>query len=224
MLACLSTEASAAAADTAIPALTADSLVEVVDPQERINGDAVVGATYVDGDNHVNPTAVFAYIGSKPVGKLTLALVAVDGRYIVNVDYPPPAGSGGWVRLVLHDGKKNNLEGNLARYDNSASQIAASLTDAAGNLYPLRWASGQGSDLVRFYINSERTDAFFFHDTGEGRKLELCTLAPGSAPFKFNRLCDVPASNLAQGQFEIQRRFGARRMPPIPVSLVVPKK
>lgn len=202
------------------PPLAPKSVREYVDADERISGNAVVGAAFIDADDRIDPGQLSAFIDAPPTGDLTLEFNGMDGRYRVQAVYDAAAfRSGGTNVISLQLGKLQHPQ-LLGNY--TAREGAILLTDAGGHRYPVRWGAGGRTKTVRIYLNAERTEAFFYEQTPQGRKVVLCetpqSLAP---PFKFNRICDVPAGQLAAGPVQIQRRFGSRRMDPVTVQLAI---
>lgn len=212
------------AAAQAQPApLAPTSVKEFVDPDERISGNAVVGVAFIDDGDAIATGQLNAFIDAPPTGDLTLEFNGMDGRYRVQAIYDASslrAGGIGVVPLQLGNLQHPQLLGNY-----TAREGAVLLTDAAGTRYPVRWGAGGRTGIVRIYLNAERTEAFFYEQTPAGRKTVMCE-APQSLtpPFKFNRICDVPAGQLATGPVQIQRRFGSRRMEPVTVQLAAPAR
>lgn len=205
--------AVAAPASAQSAPLAPTSVREFVDPDERISGGAVVGIAFVTPSDRINPALLYAFLDEQPSGELTLEFNGIDGRYAIRATYDDSglANGVGVVALQLGQLSYDKL---LDKY--SSDNAAVLLSDAAGRRYLVRWGSAERAPEVRVYLNAERAEAFFFAQTTEGRKMVMCrTPSSPTPPFKFNRICDVPAEQLAAGPVQIQRRFGSRRMEPI---------
>jgi hypothetical protein len=172
---------------------------------------------FVTATDRINPGLLYAFLDKKPQGGLTLEFNGIDGRYAIRATYDEAAlaGGAGVVPLQLGTLSHDTL---LSKY--TADNAAILLSDAGGQRYLVRWGAAERAPEVRVYLNAERAEAFFFADTPAGRKMVMCrTPASVTPPFKFNRVCDVPAGQLAAGPVQIQRRFGSRRMDPITLDL-----
>ncbi len=203
------------------PALASKSVNEYVDADERISGSAVVGIAFIGAGDKVDGGPLFAFFDSPPQGDLSLRFNGIDGRYRFQATYDSTSLRSGSRTVIPLELSKLEHRKLLGQYE--TTQGAVLLTDADGKNFPLRWgkADQATADAVRVYLNSERAEAFFFSQTPTGRKMVLCETPQGPPPFKFNRICDVPAAQFAAGPVEIQRRIGNRRLDPIRVELAV---
>lgn len=197
------------------PSLDPKSVTEFVDPDERISGNAVVGLAYLGEADGVGTGVLYAFLDAPPKGELTLQFNGIDGRYRLEAKYDSPPSGAGPVPLNLGALSHRNL---LVGYDTGRGAVL--LSDSDGRRFPVRWGSGERPASIRVYVNAERAEAFFFRQDPAGRQLVLCQTPPSvTPPFKFNRVCDVPAAQFAAGPVQIQRRLGSRRLEPIVVDI-----
>ena len=208
--------------------------VEIVDPSERISGNATPGLIIIREGDKIGADRLWAYL-SEPVGaNLKLRISSIDGRYYAEVDYATDSRPAGWVALDLNLRSFSFLESN---YTDPLNQIAAVLSDAdAPRLYPLRWAiphrgdtapppPPKDDDPLRIYMNTERATAFVVVDG----QPSYCRDASEVSGFKFNAICDVtlgamrlPADTGAPRVVEgiaVLRRQGVRTLAPLNVDV-----
>jgi len=210
--------------------------VEVVDPSERISGNAAVGLAFVQSDA-IGTDRLWAYLSPPVAQKLKLKISSIDGRYYAEVDYvtgpTPPAG---WVALDLTLRSFSFVE---KSYASPMNEVAVLLGDAdTPRVYPVRWgaphaaaakppAPPQDSDSIRVYMNTERAQAFLVF---EG-KPTYCRDASAVSGFKFNAICDATLGALRQadatpGQrivngVDVYRRAGVRTLAPVTLDVTI---
>jgi hypothetical protein len=210
--------------------------VEVVDPSERISGNAAAGVVLVRDGDTIGPDRLWAYLSDPVPSSLKLRISSIDGRYYAEVDYTPATKQSGWVALDLSLNQFSFLEDN---YADPLSEIAALLS--AGDeprFFPLRWGAPhregvappdtpKDTDPLRVYVNTERAQAFVVVDGGPA----YCRDASAVSGFKFNAICDValgdvrnPAGeagkNLVSG-IEVFRRSGVRTLAPLALDVLI---
>ena len=214
----------------------AGRVVEVVDPSERISGNAAAGVVLVQDGDTIGADRLWAYL-SEPVPKeLKLRISSIDGRYYAEIDYATASQESGWVALDLPLSQFSFLEKN---YKEPLSEIAALLAAAdEPRFYPLRWgaphrataappATPKDTDPLRVYVNTERAQAFVVIDGGPA----YCRDASAVSGFKFNAICDValgdvrnPAAdagrNVVSG-IEVFRRSGVRTLAPLALDVLI---
>src|SRR5882762_2382999 len=79
---------AAPAAHAQAPRLTpAATPVEVVDPSERISGNAAVGLAFVQSSDSIGSDRLWAYLSPPVAQKLKLKISSIDGRYYAELDY-----------------------------------------------------------------------------------------------------------------------------------------
>jgi hypothetical protein len=208
--------------------------VEIVDPSERISGNATPGLVIVHEGDKIGADRLWAYLSEPVATNLKLRISSIDGRYYAEVDYATATQATGWVALDLGLRSFSFLERN---YTKPLNQIAAVLSDADGpRLYPLRWAAPhrgvtappappKDDDPLRIYMNTERATAFVVVDG----QPSYCRDASEVSGFKFNALCDValgalrlPADDGAARVVEgvaVLRRQGVRTLAPLNVDV-----
>lgn len=210
--------------------------VEVVDPSERISGNAAAGVVLVRDGDRIGSDRLWAYLSEPVPPSLKLRISSVDGRYYAEVDYATTTQHTGWVALDLSLRQFAFLE---KTYADPLSEIAALLS--AGDeprFYPLRWGTPhrtatappeppKDTDPLRVYVNTERAQAFIVVDGGPA----YCRDASAVSGFKFNAICDValgdvrhPALDAQQGVvqgIEVFRRSGARRLAPLALDVLI---
>lgn len=224
--------ATPAAAQVARLAPTAPP-VELVDPSERISGNAAAGVVIVRAGDAIGSDRLWAYLSAPIADKLELRLASIDGRYYAEIEYGTVDVVPGWVALDLSLREFAFLEKN---YTNHLNEIAVLLSDAAGsNVYPVTWGAPhragtkppsplQDGDTLRVYMNTERANAFVVVDNAPA----YCTDASSVSAFKFNAICEVPLGaarapaegNVIEG-LEIQRRAGTRRLEAVTVGVLI---
>jgi hypothetical protein len=211
--------------------------VEVVDPEERISGNATTGLVLVHREDAIGHDRLWAYLSPPVANKLELTLSSVDGRYYAEVEYAPPSATVGWVALDLSLREFAFLEDN---YNDPLSEIAALLADADGpRFYPVRWAgrhaaaSGRApspptaDDRLRLYMNTERASAFVVVDDDPAP----CRSASTVSSFKFNAICELKLGDITSGSSEggahianaiqVFRRAGVRSLEPVTLDLQI---
>lgn len=211
--------------------------VEIVDPSERISGNAAVGVAFVQGADAIGSDRLWAYLSPPVARNLKLRISSIDGRYYAEVDYATsPGQTPGWVALDLSLRSFSFVEKN---YANPMNEVAVLLTDAdAGRAYPVRWgaphstaarppAPPQDTDALRVYMNTERSQAFLVL----GGTPAYCKDASTLSGFKFNAICDATLGTLRQadgapGQrvvsgVEIFRRAGVRTLAPVTLDITL---
>jgi hypothetical protein len=209
--------------------------VELVDPSERISGNAAAGLVLVREGDRIGSDRLWAYLSDPVSDKLKLRISSIDGRYYAEVDYAAAPSSRGWVALDLSLRAFSFLETN---YADPLSEIAAILSDAdAPRFYPVRWGQPHRSsnaappdpprdgDPLRVYVNTERAQAFVVVDESPA----YCRAASSLSGFKFNAICDVTLGALrlrdgAAGQnvvegVEVFRRSGVRALAPLTIDV-----
>jgi len=222
--------AAPAAAQTARLA-PVGKVVEVVDPSERISGNAAAGIVLVQGGDTIGSDRLWAYLSEPVPAKMKLRLSSIDGRYYAEVDYATSEARTGWVALDLSLRQFAFLEQN---YREPMNEIAALLSDAeTPRFYPVRWASShyapdapppappKDTDPLRIYMNTERAQAFVVVDGSPA----YCRDASAVSGFKFNAICDMELGDLrlpeaSNGQsvvegLEVFRRSGVRTLAPL---------
>jgi len=210
--------------------------VEIVDPSERISGNATTGLVLVQDGDTIGADRLWAYLSEPVSPQLKLRISSIDGRYYAEVDYAADSLQPGWVALDLNLRAFSFLEDT---YDDPLSEIAALLSDAdSPRFYPLRWgaphrtaaappAAPKDSDPLRVYMNTERATAFVVVDGAPS----YCRDASAVSGFKFNAICDVSlgdlrAPNAAAGQslvdgIEVFRRSGVRTLAPLTLDVLI---
>jgi hypothetical protein len=210
--------------------------VEVVDPSERISGNAAAGVVLVADGDTIGSDRLWAYLSEPVPPSLKLRISSIDGRYYAEVDYATTAQHAGWVALDLSLRQFAFLEKN---YADPLSEIAALLS--AGDeprFYPLRWGKPhraaaappeppKDTDPLRVYVNTERAQAFVVVDGGPA----YCRDASAVSGFKFNAICDValgdvrhPAADVGQSLvngIEVFRRSGVRTLAPLALDVLI---
>jgi hypothetical protein len=210
--------------------------VEVVDPSERISGNAAAGVVLVQDGDRIGADRLWAYLSEPVPPSLKLRISSIDGRYYAEVDYATGAEQAGWVALDLSLSQFAFLEKN---YSDPLSEIAALLS--AGDeprFYPLRWGTPhragapppeppKDTDPLRVYVNTERAQAFVVVDGGPA----YCRDASAVSGFKFNAICDValgdvrhPAADAGQSLvngIEVFRRSGVRTLAPLALDVLI---
>lgn len=210
--------------------------VEVVDPSERISGNAAAGVVLVRDGDKIGSDRLWAYLSEPVPATLKLRISSIDGRYYAEIDYATAAQKAGWVALDLSLNRFSFLEEN---YDDPLSEIAALLS--AGDeprFYPLRWGAPhrtqsappeapKDTDPLRVYVNTERAQAFVVVDGGPA----YCRDASAVSGFKFNAICDVALGDVrnpagdAPGSvvsgIEVFRRSGVRTLAPLALDVLI---
>lgn len=203
--------------------------VEIVDPSERISGNATPGLLLVRDGDKIGVDRLWAYLTDPVSPNLKLRISSIDGRYYAEVDYGG-ADRTGWVALDLSLREFSFLESN---YTDPLNQIAAVLSDAdTPRLYPLRWAMPHrgaatppppptDDDALRIYMNTERATAFLVVNDAPS----YCRDASSVSGFKFNAICDVTLGALRAGAdklvdgIPVMRRSGVRSLAPLNVDV-----
>jgi hypothetical protein len=227
--------ASAATAQVARLAPTGP-VVEVVDPSERISGNAAAGVVLVQDGDTIGSDRLWAYLSEPVPSELKLRISSIDGRYYAEIDYTTASQEAGWVALDLPLSQFSFLERN---YKDPLSEIAALLGAAdEPRFYPLRWgaphraatappATPKDTDPLRVYVNTERAQAFVVVDGGPA----YCRDASAVSGFKFNAICDVALGdvrnaaadegrNVVSG-IEVFRRSGVRTLAPLALDVII---
>ena len=205
--------------------------VEVVDPSERISGNAAAGIVLVGDGDTIGSDRLWAYLSEPIAEKLKLRISSIDGRYYAELDYATGSLEAGWVALDLSLREFGFLE---KTYTEPLSEIAALLSDAeTPRFYPVRWGAPHGAagaappqapkdtDPLRVYMNTERAQAFVVVDG----KPAYCRDASAVSGFKFNAICDMELGDVrlpAAGDggtvvegIEVFRRSGVRTLAPL---------
>jgi hypothetical protein len=211
--------------------------VELVDPSERISGNATAGLVFVRDGDRIGSERLWAYLSDPVADKLKLRISSIDGRYYAEVDYAAAAHARGWVALDLSLREFSFLETN---YADPLSEIAAVLSDAeTARLYPVRWGAPhrastvvpperpRDDDSLRLYVNTERAQAFVVVDEAPA----YCRNASAVSAFKFNAICDVKLGDLRAGaasagvnvidRIEVFRRAGVRALAPLALDVPI---
>jgi hypothetical protein len=233
VIACVAASAATAQVARLAPA---GRVVEVVDPSERISGNAAAGVVLVQDGDTIGADRLWAYLSEPVPQELKLRISSIDGRYYAEIDYTTASQEAGWVALDLPLSQFSFLEKN---YKEPLSEIAALLGAAdEPRFYPLRWgashraaaappAAPKDTDPLRVYVNTERAQAFVVVDGGPA----YCRDASAVSGFKFNAICDValgdvrnPAAdegrNVVSG-IEVFRRSGVRTLAPLALDVVI---
>lgn len=229
--------ASAASAATAqvVRLASAGPVVEVVDPSERISGNAAAGVVLVRDGDAIGSDRLWAYLSEPVPAQLKLRISSIDGRYYAEVDYATASQQAGWVALDLPLNQFSFLEKN---YKDPLSEIAALLGAAdEPRFYPLRWGAPhrtaappetpKDTDPLRVYVNTERAQAFVVVDGGPA----YCRDASAVSGFKFNAICDVALGDVRNAAadagasvvsgIEVFRRSGVRTLAPLALDVII---
>jgi hypothetical protein len=219
--------------------------IEIIDPNEPISGEGVVGVTlnknkseYEKDKNEYDLKAVYVYFTNIPSGPLQATLTTVDGRYNFSATPKCPhkdlAESTKWAHLELKKEESEPLDvGFLERYfsDEDLGGIAILVTDDLGTIYPVLWGKPEMSeDLdLEIRVNAEGADAFYvrFEDKDKeiGRPIQ-CEEASKRSGFKFDQYCRMAwkdAKKLGRtndGKVPIIRKRGATYEPSIFVKIM----
>jgi hypothetical protein len=227
--------ASAATAQVARLA-PAGPVVEVVDPSERISGNAAAGVVLMQEGDAIGSDRLWAYLSAPVPAELKLRISSIDGRYYAEIDYTTASQQAGWVALDLPLNQFSFLE---KTYKDPLREIAALLGAAdEPRFYPLRWgashrgaaappATPKDTDPLRVYVNTERAQAFVVVDGGPA----YCRDASAVSGFKFNAICDVAlgdvrnpggdaGQNIVSG-IEVFRRSGVRSLAPLALDVLI---
>jgi hypothetical protein len=227
--------ASAATAQVARLA-PAGPVVEVVDPSERISGNAAAGVVLVRDGDTIGSDRLWAYLSEPVPAELKLRISSIDGRYYAEIDYTTASQESGWVALDLPLTQFSFLENN---YEDPLSEIAALLGAAdEPRFYPLRWGAPhrngaappeapKDTDPLRVYVNTERAQAFVVVDGGPA----YCRDASAVSGFKFNAICDVALGDVRNptddagrsvvSGIEVFRRSGVRTLAPLALDVLI---
>lgn len=198
--------------------LEPSSRQEFVDSEEQVSGGSTVGAVYFSAGDSIEPAALWAFFRESTAGDLTLTVSSIDGRYSGEFGYSIDVPVIGWVQLSF----PTEHEAFVKKYtiDNFAGLLTS---DDSERYFPLRWGSGSNTDYVRLYVNSERARTFFYREENGARKITYCESPSNTSGFKFNSVCDVPATQISTNDaFKIHRKFGIRTVDPIHVNLLMP--
>jgi hypothetical protein len=210
--------------------------VEVVDPSERISGNAAAGVVLVQDGDTIGSDRLWAYLSEPVPAELKLRISSIDGRYYAEVDYTTASPQAGWVALDLPLNQFSFLEKN---YKDPLSEIAALLGAAdEPRFYPLRWGAPhraaaappqppKDTDPLRVYVNTERAQAFVVVDGGPA----YCRDASAVSGFKFNAICDVALGDVRNAApdagrsivsgIEVFRRSGVRTLAPLALDVLI---
>ena len=214
--------------------------IEIIDPNEPISGEGVVGVTLNKNKNEYDLKSVYVYFTNIPSGPLQATLTTVDGRYNFSATPKCPhqgmAESTKWAHLDL---KKENTEplavGFLERYfsDEDLGGIAILVTDDLGTIYPVLWGKPEMSeDLdLEVRVNAEGADAFYIRFEDKDKDKEIgrpiqCEEASKRSGFKFDQYCRMAwkdAKKLGRtndGRVPIIRKRGATYEPSILVKIM----
>ena len=207
--------------------------VEVVDPSERISGNAAAGIVLFHEGDTIGKDRLWAYLSHPVADTVKLRISSVDGRYYAEADYATGAAPG-WVALDLPFDRFDFLE----QYSDPMNEIATLLSDAdVPAFYPVRWAHPhrtpdaalpelpKSTDPLRVYMNTERARAFVVVDDAPA----YCRDASAVSGFKFNAICELQLGDLlgpAAGEglnvverVEVFRRAGVRMLDPLALDL-----
>jgi len=226
---------AAPAAMAQVARLAAGPVVEVVDPSERISGNAAAGVVLVQDGDTIGSDRLWAYLSEPIPAQLKLRISSIDGRYYAEIDYTTASQQSGWVALDLPLTKFSFLE----NYKDPLSEIAALLGAAnEPRFYPLRWGARHGNtatpplppkdtDPLRVYVNTERAQAFVVVDGGPA----YCRDASAVSGFKFNAICDVALGDVRNAAadegksvvsgIEVFRRSGVRTLAPLALDVLI---
>jgi hypothetical protein len=206
--------------------------VEVVDPSERISGNAAAGVVLVQDGDRIGSDRLWAYLSEPVPAEVKLRISSIDGRYYAEIDYTTASQKAGWVPLALPLNQFSFLE---KTYGEPLREIAALLGAAdEPKFYPLRWGepgapppTPKDTDPLRVYVNTERAQAFVVVDGGPA----YCRDASAVSGFKFNAICDVALGDVraptADGGgalvsgIEVFRRSGVRTLAPLALDVLI---
>lgn len=214
----------------------AGPIVEVVDPSERISGNAAAGVVLVQDGDTIGSDRLWAYLSEPVPAKLKLRISSIDGRYYAEIDYATASQESGWVALDLPLNQFSFLE---KTYKDPLREIAALLGAAdEPRFYPLRWGAPhrnaaappeppKDTDPLRVYVNTERAQAFVVVDGGPA----YCRDASAVSGFKFNAICDVALGDVRNptadagrsvvSGIEVFRRSGVRTLAPLALDVLI---
>ena len=204
-----------------LPVLDMRTKAEFLDQEERISGGSAVGVVFYEPTDSVQLDAAYVYISEPITAGLEMHLATVDGRYLATFDYVPSSPISGWVRLNLSLSKPGFLD----KYE--LSEVALLMTNSdTGVAYPVRWGEQSQGGFVRVYVNTEGAKSYFASYDEEKKRWTArnCTTASQRSSFKFDRICDVPISDVDDNsQIEIIRKRGAGFGTPIRITVSLPR-
>lgn len=196
-----------------------ETVLEFVDPNERISGGAVVGLVLYDAADEKSLGQIQAYFTAPVSEPIVMELATVDGRYRAKLKYDPVGPMLGWRTLSLNLDKSSILDG----YD--VQELALLMTvQSTGQAIPLRWGKRGRTDTVRVSLNSEGAYAYFaVPDEKKGRAVaRACTPASKRSSFRFDSLCDIPIDIVSDKQSVlIIRKRGADFGKPITLDVLL---
>jgi hypothetical protein len=234
-LACVGFAAACGSAFAQVPRLAPSAPpVEVIDPSERISGNAATGIVLGQPTDRIGVDRLWAYLSEPIAPELRLNIASVDGRYYAEIAYATSGQKPGWVALDLRLREFSFLEKN---YANPLREIAAVLSDAATpRYYPVRWGephtaaakpppAPKDDDVLFVYMNTERANAFVLVDNAP----RYCGEASAVSAFKFNAICDVTLGALRREEagakvvtgLEVYRRAGVRTLAPVTIDVPI---
>lgn len=217
--------------------------IEMIDPNEMVSGDAVVGINFRAEKDVLDLNAVYVYFTDEPFRTIKAQLTTVDGRYLFEADpTPSPETSlkGQWRRLELkHRIEEGDFSAErplnaafLNKNYNLDREIAILVTDGNHRAFPVRWGVECKTEIIRIRVNAEGADAYYIK-LKEDKKGELikCDEASEKSLFKFDHNCDMRWQDipyLAQnsnkiGEIQIIRKRGATYDESIPVNIGTPE-
>lgn len=185
-----------------LPLIPSADPIELVDPQERISGNAITGLLLHGNETFaIGIENLWAYFEGSEPEELILQISSIDGRYFAEIRYTRDRQPKGWVGLKLDGLKKFSFLLDRGYGDEELAVLLRSSpnSNAAGPMYyPLSWARDKpdtrGSYKIRLYVNSERADTFIV----EERKPVYCQETPGPSRFKFDAICEVTVETVCE--------------------------
>ena len=173
----------------------------VVDPSERISGNATTGLVLLQDGDTIGADRLWAYLSAPVSAKLKLRISSIDGRYYAEVDYATGSQQPGWVALDLSLREFSFLEDN---YDDPMSEIAALLSDAdAPRFYPVRWGTPHRAAAPPPAPPKDTDPLRLYMNTERAQAFVVvdgapsyCRDASAVSGFKFNAICDLALGDL----------------------------
>lgn len=226
-----------------------DNPVVIRDPDERISGNAVVGATFIDGSARADVNAFYVYFSRPPTLPFEIQLATVDGRYLASYTgaswvqstpspqnggpacLPPVGGPSGKWREPTADTCAGSpfcgwvqLKLELGDDDQpptvELNELAALVRDSSDQTYVTSWGACREQNTVRLYVNSEDTQAYFLTKDDSTRD---CAIASSRSGFKFDRVCDVSIEDIIDDKVYVMRKRGAGFSEPIEINVIAPE-
>lgn len=180
---------------------------EFYDAVNPVSGEAILGVALAPSKSTQEDNVVQVYFPHEWSGQVHIQTLSSDGRFRGEGLYSGTTKGKEWVPLLLGDTSSAGST-NINTRPTGPESLAISARDPVGNLHLVWWSANPpptSRELIRFYVNTRRADAFLTSETTVSPK--MCKSLRSGQTIRFDAYCDLTASDIPpSGEMLLIRR------------------